>query len=305
MLKLTKHKAALLVSAFGAVTMSAVPLLASASTVNTGTRTYGANLSQLNSSGASGVARLTLSGRTLNFHLEAQGLEAGKVHPMHIHGKANPEIATCPTTSADINHDGFISVIEGAPSYGPIKLNLTSPQTPFGPPVTTALFSPFAGKANNANFPVADANGRESFDMTYTFDSSTAAEGAYQSLMPLENQHIVLHGGEAPASVDADAFAALGAPVSGDMTRVGFDALLPVACGQIRSLGSTANINATTAAVAQFQARLATLRATFEASRSVNIQAAVSAYIAGIQEARAQLELKLRAAGTGNASAQL
>ena len=202
---------------------------------------YISSLLQLNNSGARGLARLTMDGRTLTFNLSASGLTPGKVHPMHIHGKNNPEISSCPTTAADVNHDGFISVLEGAPAYGRIKVSLTSPQTPFGTPPTPALFFPFAGTANNANFPVADAQGRETFSQTYAFDNSDAAQQAFTSLMPLENQHIVLHGADAPKSVDAAAFAALGSPVTGDLSTVSYDALLPVACGQIMSLSNNSH----------------------------------------------------------------
>ncbi|HEX8523594.1 MAG TPA: hypothetical protein VF669_15170 [Tepidisphaeraceae bacterium] len=32
--------------------------------------------------------------------------------------------------ASDTNKDGFISVLEGAAPYGPIKVNLTNPPTP-------------------------------------------------------------------------------------------------------------------------------------------------------------------------------
>jgi hypothetical protein len=194
---------------------------------------YTSGLMQLNNSGASGVAHLALNGQTLQFRMSASGLTPNQVHPMHIHGKNNPEVAQCPTIAADTNHDGFISVVEGAPAYGPIKINLTSPQTPFGTPPTPALFAPFAGTPTTTNFPKADATGHETFSQTYVFNNSQAAQQAYASIMPLEDQHIVIHGAPAPNSVDADAFAALGSPVTGSPSTVSYDALLPVACGQI------------------------------------------------------------------------
>ncbi len=196
-------------------------------------RRFTADIEELNNTGVHGRATFQLADRSLTVTIHATGLEPG-VHPQHIHGKEMAK-AECPTAAADTNHDGFVSVLEGAPAYGPIKINLTNPQTPFGPPVTTALFTPFAGKADSKNFPVVGQDGILNFSNTYTFDNSAAAQGAYESLMPLGDQHIVLHGATAPKSVDAPAFAALGAayPVGTDLSQPTYDTLLPIGCGTI------------------------------------------------------------------------
>lgn len=194
---------------------------------------YIADIDPLNKSNADGTAEFVKKGKQLTVTINANGLEPG-LHPQHIHGqeKANAE---CPTDGDDINNDGFISVLEGAPAYGPIKLNLTSPQTAFGTPPTPALFAPFAGTADNNNFPTAGADGKLHFVQTYTFDNSDVAQAAFKSLTPLKDQHFVLHGGTAPLGVDADAFAALGAPRPEGFNPNGrsYDVLLPVGCGQI------------------------------------------------------------------------
>lgn len=200
-----------------------------------GSNTYHARLQPLNNSGVTGEAVLVHGGHQLGVAIEAEGLTPNQVHPQHIHGKDHPEVAFCPTTEGDdANGDGFLSVIEGAPDYGPIKLNLTDPQTPFGPPPTDALFFPFAGTPDNNNFPTADADGNVSFDGSYTFDmNDPLAAAAHKSLTPLTDQHIVLHGAMAPASVDAPAFEALGLDLASDPNAEIYDPLLPVACGQI------------------------------------------------------------------------
>lgn len=206
---------------------------------NQNMQTYSAHLQPLNNSGVSGYANLHYypgqSGDTdqLAVNLNAHGTVAGQTHAMHIHGDTNPEVAMCPTNAQDTNNDGFVSVIEGAAAYGPIKLNLTSPQTAFGTPPTPALFTPVAGTPKSADFPMADQAGNVHLTETYHFDGSADAKAAMTTLMPLEHQHIVIHGADAPASVDAAAFAALGAPVTGDMNKVSYDPLLPVACGEI------------------------------------------------------------------------
>lgn len=200
---------------------------------------YTADLQQLNDSGVSGHAEFKFgeAGNSRDYKLKArltaQGTTPDQIHPVHIHGKNNPEVAMCPTDAQDKNNDGFVSVIEGADTYGPIKINLTSPQTAFGAGPTPALFTPFAGTPDNNNFPKANADGTISLKQNYKFDGSAAAQGALASIKPLENQHVVVHGGMAPASVDADAFAALGATVTGPMSAEIYDALLPVACGEI------------------------------------------------------------------------
>ena len=192
-----------------------------------------ADIDPLNKSNVDGTAEFVQKGNRLAVTINATGLEPG-VHPQHIHGQKEAA-AECPADSADVNNDGFVSVLEGAPAYGPIKLNLTSPQTAFGTPPTPALFTDFAGTPDNNNFPTAGADGKLKFMQTYTFDNSDAAQGAFKSLTPLDAQHVVLHGGTAPLSVDATAFAALGAPRTEGFNpnELSYDVLLPVGCGQI------------------------------------------------------------------------
>jgi hypothetical protein len=187
-------------------------------------RNYTAELTPLNNSGVTGSAEITFKHKALSINLSAEGLVPNMPHPAHIHGKLTGSDAMCPTTDADTNSDGFVSVFEGAPAYGPIKLNLTTPQTAFGAPANTTLFAPFAGTPSIGNFPVSNDNGDISIDQTYTFDMSKQADkDAYAQLRALDMQHIVVHGGYAPENVDTP----------GGSTKVVYDALLPVACGQI------------------------------------------------------------------------
>ena len=198
-----------------------------------------ADIDPLNKSKVDGTAEFVQKGNQLSVTINATGLEPG-LHPQHIHGKEEAA-AECPADSADVNNDGFVSVLEGAPAYGPIKLNLTSPQTAFGTPPTPALFTDFAGTPDNNNFPTAGADGKLNFMQTYTFDDSESAQGAFDSLTPLDAQHVVLHGGTAPLSVDATAFAALGAPRAEGFNpnELSYDVLLPVGCGEIEKSSRT------------------------------------------------------------------
>ena len=197
--------------------------IASATSSNGGRR-YATQLEELNNSGVSGDAQLRFKGKELTVNLTASGLVPNMPHPAHIHGKLTGADAMCPTDEADVNNDGFVSVFEGAPAYGPIKLNLTSPQTAFGAPANLTLFAPFAGIPNIANFPVGSASGDIALDQTYTFDMTKPADKqAYKQLKALDKQHIVLHGAYAPENVDTP----------GGSSKIVYDALLPVACGEI------------------------------------------------------------------------
>ncbi len=196
---------------------------------------YRVNLRPLNNSGVHGRADIILDGRELTVTVRARGMTPDMIHPQHIHGqKSDVGAAECPTAAQDTNMDNFISVTEGAPKYGPIKLNLTNPQTPFGPNATVLngvkLFTDFAGVPSLQNFPKADANGNLYFTNTYLFDTTNAAaNAAFETLNPLTDQEVVLHGAVAPKDVETSA---------GGGTTMAYDALLPVACARITAVGN-------------------------------------------------------------------
>jgi hypothetical protein len=89
------------------------------------TTTVHAKLRQLNKSGASGSAQVSVKGRKLDVRYHARGLVANAPHAVHIHygEEARHE---CPTLADDTNKDGRLTTVEGVPAYGNIVVSLTT-----------------------------------------------------------------------------------------------------------------------------------------------------------------------------------
>lgn len=142
-----------------------------------GTTYYAADLQPI--AGASyeqdarGTANLELHGNRLTVEITAINLKANALHPQHIHGfgkgTGKKQDATCPTIAQDDDGDGFVSVAEGAETYGPILLPLKP-------------------------FPTADSAGTVTFSKTFKVKRG--------QLTPLEIREIVLHGGDVNGTYD-------------------------------------------------------------------------------------------------------
>ena len=188
---------------------------------------YTVTLQPLNNSGVTGTAKVLLSGTTLRVRFDAKGLQPNMSHDAHIHGMLNGADANCPTVAQDTNGDGYISVFEGAPAYGVIKVSLSKPITAAGPNTVAALFAPYAGMDSNS-FQSSDSQGMDHYDQSITYNlSDKEAAAAYNGIMPLQAQEIVIHGAMAPESVDT---------VGGSTSKIVYDELLPVACGDLKSV---------------------------------------------------------------------
>ncbi len=263
---------------------------------------YRVDLRPLNNSGVHGAADLVLTGRELTVSVQASGMTPDQVHAQHIHGiNSEDGAAECPTDAQDTNKDSFISVSEGAPTYGPIKLNLTNPQTPFGPNDTIVngvkLFTPFAGMPAPTSFPKADANGNISFSNTYVFDTNdAAANAAFQTLNPLTNQEIVLHGAVAPKDVET---------AQGGGATTAYDGLLPVACARITAVSNDTGGGNTSSTLNNFDAAMTAATTTFQlniAQDENNLQSvtggsdALTAYFSANRTANENFQASLSAA---------
>ncbi|MGD8495088.1 MAG: hypothetical protein PVF05_02790 [Gemmatimonadales bacterium] len=178
-----------------------------------GTAVYQARLRPLNASAeygiapVSGTATITERGDEITVRVNARGLAPNTVHLQHIHGAGS-----CPTAAQDVNGDGFVSVGEGAPVYGPIVVPLDDDLADLGMQV--------------GGFPApANRGGAEAYvasDSKSALDAAVSA--AFGTNLDLASRHIVVHG-VAPETGLPETVGSIG----------GFPAelTLPVACGEI------------------------------------------------------------------------
>lgn len=96
---------------------------ASADTSGATGTTFQADLAPLNNSGTTGTVMIALNGDMATVWVKASGEVKGQPHAAHIHIDG---MGICPDTSADTNHDGIISTVEGQPAYGKIGASLTT-----------------------------------------------------------------------------------------------------------------------------------------------------------------------------------
>lgn len=178
-----------------------------------GAERYVAQLGELNGSGATGTAEVTLKGDQLKVTVHASGLVPDMPHAQHIHyreegeGAANVE-GFCPTMDADEDGDGFVSNSEGTPFYGGIVASLTT-EGDVSPDSALAVdhFSTAPGgelmyertftvpEGFNAVIVVhgIDANGNGKYDM------DGAGESDLDPSLPAEATHPALCGALSPA----------------------------------------------------------------------------------------------------------
>jgi hypothetical protein len=94
---------------------------------NNAAQHFTTTLTALNSSGVSGSGTLLLNNDKLKVNLSLSGLEANQSHEVAIRGMSSGN-STCPTSAADTNHDGIISLSEAQPSVGNVLMALSATQ---------------------------------------------------------------------------------------------------------------------------------------------------------------------------------
>lgn len=185
---------AAVLAAAGAIALTYEPASA-----QSGASTYRAVLDDINGSGASGVATLSLSGRSLRIHIQATGLGSGGAHLGHVHGLTGDNgraiASRCPAAAQDTDGDGFLELLEGVPVYGPILIDMMNVD------------------------PDMDGN----VDFTTTVQLS-----GNEDVIPLNKRHVVVHG---------QTVGAVGAGTTGEVDgTAGFKVILPNLCGSIRAV---------------------------------------------------------------------
>lgn len=179
---------------------------------------YKAKLSELNNSGARGVATIQVRGNQLTVIISGEGFTPNMPHLQHIHGAAKAA-NECPTIAADESGDGLVDVLEGAEYYGPVDATLSTS----GPTDT------LSAAIDVSVAPYADAEGDISYRRTITVNPLTAQN--------LTDFHIVQHGVDIDGTgslLDNPRISDLGVALG---LQIPLEAALPATCGQIEKAG--------------------------------------------------------------------
>ncbi|MCC9641989.1 dockerin type I domain-containing protein [Rhodopirellula sp. JC740] len=217
--------------------------------VDVTTQTFTTTLSELNDSGVTGTANVTVDtsdpdNPSVTVSIQASGLVPNQPHIQHIHGRFASDLdstgtidgpfvgdggssidSRTPDLGDDTNGDGFVTVGEGLAGYGNVLLNLSSPRAPI----------PIEGNSPLADFDLADfptaPDGTIDFSETYVFDLSDSDQARqYNNLLPMSLREIVLHG----VNTDID--------VDGDGSPDGYRVTGPAAAGTLSAVGGTLTI---------------------------------------------------------------
>ncbi|WP_432184251.1 LPXTG cell wall anchor domain-containing protein [Streptomyces tendae] len=189
---------------------AAVALSAAAPALAADSQAYQINLEQLNGSGATGTAMVSLEGTKLTVKIQAEGLTPGAPHAQHIHGSTKGMDFHCPDASADKSGDGIVSTVEGLPAYGDINISLT----------TSGDTSKDSGLAVD-RMPTADKDGKLSYERTIDVSQDVADH--------FKDLHIVQHGIDVNdnGKYDADAGKSELDP------KLPLEATAPASCGMV------------------------------------------------------------------------
>lgn len=205
--------------ALGAALMASFGFVASAAAAPAATPTrYVAHFTAMNSattgSTASGEATLEVKGHTLAVTINMEGVPAETVHWQHFHGFTDGHAATCPTASADANHDGIVDLIETEPVSG-------TTMVPFDA-------APAAMDVAHGTYPKADAAGSYSYTQSIPLLKLEAAFGKAFKGQKLDLAHRVIYIHGVPDATKLPSTVASLGPIPASVT-------LPIACGVIEA----------------------------------------------------------------------
>ena len=178
--------------------------------------TYVAELHALNTKATgmqtAGEARFTIVGDSLTITVNARHVPPEMMHLQHFHGFTTSQNATCPTSSADANHDGVVDLIETEPTSGTTLVPFTA--------------NPVSMEIVTDSYPKASANGTYQYRKTV---SLSALEAAFAKAfdgqkLDLGRRVVFIHGVPATTTLPASA-ASLG--------KIPAQVTIPIACGKI------------------------------------------------------------------------
>ncbi len=173
--------------------------------------TLNAPLSPLNRSDASGSATVSLTGNQVTVRVNANGVSGTLPHAQHIHiGGAN----TCPPANAGNRTEprDLIDTAEGRPSYGEVRVSLTT-QGDVGADSALAV----------ERFPTADQGGSYVYSRTFDLPSGVTAAD-------VRNGVVVVHG---ISKLFADQTKYDGEPRSSLKPDLPLEATIPALCGKL------------------------------------------------------------------------
>ncbi|HVA55582.1 MAG TPA: hypothetical protein VNI53_07300 [Gammaproteobacteria bacterium] len=180
---------------------------------------YVAHLHAMNSNvtgyQAIGEARFTITGDTLTIRIRMQGVPPDIEHWQHFHGFKDNHAASCPTATADVNHDGIIDLIETEPASG----------------ITMVPFNdnPAATQIVSDTYPKTSADGAYRYQETVSLKAmKTAFAKAFGNAdLDLDRRVVFIHG--VPMTVKLPASVASLGTIPAQVT-------LPIACGKIERI---------------------------------------------------------------------
>jgi hypothetical protein len=138
------------------------------------------------------------------------------IHPQHVHAADR-----CPPASADVNHDGFVDVLEGVPFYGPILIPLDDDLAS----QAAGAFPTASGRRGVLDYHASTSFGALLADLNAPDpDPTDAVVKLGGAPLALETRHVVLHGVDPSTPLP---------PTVASLPGVPAYLTLPVACGEI------------------------------------------------------------------------
>ncbi len=167
-----------------------------------------ASLGELNRSGATGTAKVSVEGRTATVRIESTGHSPALPHAQHIHIGGE---GVCPPASAS-GGDDLITTVEGEPFYGGVRVSLT----------TEGDVSADSALAVE-RFPVAEADGSLTYERSFELPEGVEAADVAQGVIV---QHGIAELSDDPAAYDGEARSSLDPSLP-------LEATIPAACGAL------------------------------------------------------------------------